>query len=490
MQGNYKLFGIKKILIVLLLGLMSNAFAGSPLWTFEPLTATAITVPTNGKAIVQYRVTNQSARPHILTMRPIQGITQITSGPGLCGNPFVLSGKTACILSLEINGSQINSVITEGPAVCTQGNPNQCYQPGINNRLHITRSQVPPATLKLSPTTLRFTQNSTGNVIVTNDASSLSPAINIAATIPNGSAISIQSTTCGSSLAVGASCTITFASGTPEGPTTIRIAGDNTNITSVDVTVSNQVEISITNPLQQARIVTVSGMTPLSLEITNSANSIDYANAITVSNNAACPNLSVNDSDCASVAPGGHCTLELSSSAPYAPCMITISGTNTTSPQTLIAFYYLGGLVFEESGGIGKIVIDQADNFFSLWTGTSSDIVGSTSFDDGLGNTNAIVVDASCSNDPGNCAAQRCRDIGADWYLPARSELTDIHSALCSNAAFPCNFGGLSGVYWSSTQQVLFSFVAWGVSFPSGADGFGYNKDLINNRVRCIRAFA
>lgn len=305
MQGNYKLFGIKKILIVLLLGLMSNAFAGSPLWTFEPLTATAITVPTNGKAIVQYRVTNQSARPHILTMRPIQGITQITSGPGLCGNPFVLSGKTACILSLEINGSQINSVITEGPAVCTQGNPNQCYQPGINNRLHITRSQVPPATLKLSPTTLRFTQNSTGNVIVTNDASSLSPAINIAATIPNGSAISIQSTTCGSSLAVGASCTITFASGTPEGPTTIRIAGDNTNITSVDVTVSNQVEISITNPLQQARIVTVSGMTPLSLEITNSANSIDYANAITVSNNAACPNLSVNDSDCASVAPGG-----------------------------------------------------------------------------------------------------------------------------------------------------------------------------------------
>ncbi|WP_133140303.1 DUF1566 domain-containing protein [Legionella genomosp. 1] len=171
--------------------------------------------------------------------------------------------------------------------------------------------------------------------------------------------------------------------------------------------------------------------------------------------------------------------------------MITISGSNTTSPQTLIAFYHLGGLVFEESDGIGKIVIDQADGFSSRWTGTVSDIVGSTSYDDGLDNTNAIVVNASCSNDPGNCAAQRCRDIGPDWYLPARSELTAIHSALCSNEEFPCNFGAFGGYYWSSTQQEGLNFyVAWVVHFPSGNDGSGFNKDFIPLAVRCIRAFA
>ncbi len=60
-------------------------------------------VPSNGTAIVQYRVTNQSIRTHTLTMRPILAISQLTNGLGICGNPFVLVGKASCILSLQIN---------------------------------------------------------------------------------------------------------------------------------------------------------------------------------------------------------------------------------------------------------------------------------------------------------------------------------------------------------------------------------------------------
>jgi hypothetical protein len=565
--------------------MITTACAGTPLWTFEPLTPTTIAVPANGTAMVQYRVTNQSNRPHTLAMQPISGITQITTGPNVCGNPFVLSGKGSCILSLQINGSQLNSPVTDGPVVCQQGNLNQCYRPSSTNILRITRgpaagatievnpsslnfvagnnglvtvtnsmnspepannvaatipggsnisvqsttcgaslaigasctitftapaaegptnigisgsntntanvavtvTPIPMATISVNPTTLLFAENSTGDVTVTNDAGSPVAANNVVATIPGLSNISVQSTTCGASLAIGASCTITFASGTQEGPTTIPIAGDNTNTVNVDVTVTSQPQISITNPVQQNRVVTVSSMTPLSLEITNNAGSAVNANAITVSNKTACPNLSVDDSNCTSVAPGATCTLELTSNTPYAPCTITVSGSNTAnSPTTLIAFSHLGGLVFEESGGSGKVVIDMAQGFTGLWTGIFSNIAGATSLNDGVANTNAIVADAACSSDPNNCAAQRCRNIGADWYLPARNELSTVHSALCSNLAIPCNFGGFSSAfYWSSSQ--LDNVSAWSVNFPSGFDLLG-NK--VNVRpVRCVRAF-
>ncbi|USQ12852.1 DUF1566 domain-containing protein [Legionella lytica] len=565
--------------------LMTTVFAGTPLWTFEPLTATTVSVPSNGTALVQYRVTNQSSKPHTLIMQPIRGITQITTGLGICGNPFVLSGKGSCILSLQISGSQLSSPVIDGPVVCQQGNHNQCYRPSAANILRIARgpaagatitvspsslnfvagnngvvtvansigstepannvaatipggsgisvqsttcgavlaigasctitftapavegptnigisgnntntatvavtvTPIPMATISVNPTTLLFAENSTGDVTVTNDAGSPVAGENVAATIPGGSGISVQSTTCGAVLAIGASCTITFASSTQEGPTTIPIVGDNTNTANVDVTVTSQPQISITSPVQQDRVVTVSSITPLSLEITNDAVSVVNANAITVSNKAACPNLSVDDSNCASVTPGASCTLKLTSNSPYAPCMITVSGSNTAnSPATLIAFSHMGGLVFQESGGSGKVVIDVAQGFNSQWTSTFSNIAGATSLDDGVSNTNAIVLDGACTGSPTNCAAQRCRGISTDWYLPARNELATVHSALCSNSTIPCNFGGFSSAfYWSSSQDGF--GVARGVLFPSGFDLVD-SKDIVQP-VRCVRAF-
>jgi len=140
-KRNNKIIFMRRMLVALWSSLViSAACAETPLWTFDPLTATTVSVPANGSAIVQYRVTNQSSRPHTLIMQPIQGIAQITTGLGVCGNPFVLSGKNSCILFLQINGSQLNSPIVDGPVVCQQGSTNQCYRPSSANNLKISRT--------------------------------------------------------------------------------------------------------------------------------------------------------------------------------------------------------------------------------------------------------------------------------------------------------------------------------------------------------------
>lgn len=145
---------------------ISTAQAAMPLWTFEPLTPTTVVVPANGTAMVQYQVTNQSSRPHALRMQSIQGITQITTEQGFCSSLFVLQSKNSCILSLQINGSQLNSPITDGPVVCQQGNLNQCYRPSAANVLNIT--QAPPIFVLTTLTSINPNQGTTsGGVGVT-----------------------------------------------------------------------------------------------------------------------------------------------------------------------------------------------------------------------------------------------------------------------------------------------------------------------------------
>jgi hypothetical protein len=466
--------------------------ASEPLWTIVPAPGSnpSQTIPQNATATVLYIVQNQSRKPKTLVMQSIPGITQTTPCPLL---PKGQAGSS-CTFNLSVTGSALPQAgIHGGPIIC-QANPdgspnsNQCYRPSSANNLNITPGLSAGATITVDPSTLYFLSGNTGLVTITNSVTSLQSANNVAATIPVGSNISVQSTTCGAALAIGASCTITFTASAAEGPIAIPIAGENTNTVHVDVTVLNQLLISITNPVQQNRVVIVSSMTPLLLEITNDVGSTMNANAITVSDKTACPNLSVDDSDCISLAPGAACTLALTSNTPYAPCMITISGSNTTnSPTTLIAFSYLGGLVFQESGGNGKIVIDVAQGFESTWTDTPSNIAGATSLDDGVSNTNSIVADTACSDYTPGCAAQGCRNIGAVWYLPASNELSAVYNALCSNTTIPCNFGEFSSSeYWSSSQ--FDSMLAATIEFPLGTPHLT-GKELFELPIRCIRNF-
>ncbi|EHL28969.1 WD40/YVTN/BNR-like repeat-containing protein [Legionella drancourtii] len=121
-------------------------FAGTPLFTITPLTPTTIQVPLVSAFTIQYVVQNQSAKPHTLIMKPINGITQVTSA-GNCPNPVVLGAKQSCTLTLIVNGAQISGAINEGPQICQQGpngkpNPQLCYQPSQANALHVSTMPI------------------------------------------------------------------------------------------------------------------------------------------------------------------------------------------------------------------------------------------------------------------------------------------------------------------------------------------------------------
>ena len=115
--------------------------AGRPLWTFTPLTATTLSIPSNATATVQYQITNQSNRAHTLAMNPITGVTQNT-GSGYCGNLFTLGYLQSCVLNLAIDGNTLPSSFYGGPVVCQQGSGLQCYQPNASDALNVTKSEA------------------------------------------------------------------------------------------------------------------------------------------------------------------------------------------------------------------------------------------------------------------------------------------------------------------------------------------------------------
>ena len=134
---------INKIMVALsLCCVMTLVQAGKPLWTLTPLTLTTVSVDTNSNSFVSYQVTNQSRQTYGLEMKPIPGISQVTTS-GRCPNQFFLSYQQSCVLTLLIDGNVSSRYIDGGPIICNEGNPNQCYQPNIQDSLHINITEVP-----------------------------------------------------------------------------------------------------------------------------------------------------------------------------------------------------------------------------------------------------------------------------------------------------------------------------------------------------------
>lgn len=116
-----------------------------PKFTIIPTTPTKIVLPANSTATIIYRVTNMTKITRQLTAGPIPGVTQVTSGAGVCGNPFTLAHGKSCLLTLFVDGSQLPGPITRGPVVCKTNGPNNntpdpflCSQPSVQDLLHIT----------------------------------------------------------------------------------------------------------------------------------------------------------------------------------------------------------------------------------------------------------------------------------------------------------------------------------------------------------------
>lgn len=226
---------IRRTIIGLLsLFMIAGVQAGAPLWTFEPMTATMVTVPANGTALVQYRVINQSSKPHTLTMKPIQGITQTISGTSVCGSSFTLPAKgSSCILSLMVNGSQLAGTISDGPIVCQQGSSNLCYRPSEKYVLHI--NQGPPlvdATIAITGSPLILTASGTTGTLTIRNTSLQVIATNITSdftgTALQGNVTEIDNTC--DTVAPGGSCTLTYMPGNVVvQQTNFSIQGSNTN---------------------------------------------------------------------------------------------------------------------------------------------------------------------------------------------------------------------------------------------------------------------
>jgi hypothetical protein len=123
------------------LSLNTLIYAGNPLWTFSSLTPATLSIPANGTRTIEYKVCNQSTKPHQLKMREMSGVTQTVS----CNLKSKGTPGDCCTLTLAVTGNQLPAHgILGGPALCQANsngtpNPNQCYQPSQTNILRITK---------------------------------------------------------------------------------------------------------------------------------------------------------------------------------------------------------------------------------------------------------------------------------------------------------------------------------------------------------------
>jgi hypothetical protein len=499
MQRNRNNIFLKRILACLCsVFMMTTVFAGAPLWTFEPLTATAVAVPANVTAMVQYRVTNQSSKPHTLTIQPIRGITQITTGLNVCGNPFVLRGKNSCILSLQINGSQLSGPVTDGPVVCQQDSANQCYRPSATNILRIT--QAPPTTnamITVTGSPLTLTANGpTGQLTITNTTLDVA-ATNITSSF-TGTALDGNVTETGNTCAnvpPGGSCTLTYTPGNTVVPqTNFTIQGTNTNVLTAAIAIQSGSTLTAINPSSGAAsggtgfTLTGTGLTGATSVTFDGipATDVNVVNSTTVT--GVTPAHAVGVVDVVIDTPAGGATL----------------ANGYTYVATAVGQPAFGGTIACLNAG-NTLIAATTDNSTAIeWGGFGTEIgIDAQSDIDGASNTTAIVT-ALGNNGGTPYAAQLCNDFEVDsqgntpclagntcyddWFLPAGNSTLASGQLNClfTNSA---TIGGFADVdYWSSTEFFGNPTVgAWNQSFFNGLQfGGAKSSDL---RVRCVRAF-
>lgn len=362
--------------------LLATAQASTPLWTIVPTSGSnpTQTVAENRTASVQYQIQNQSPKSKRLVMLALPGIGKTA--------PCVLAPRgqagSSCTLNLSISGSALpREGIHHGPTLCQANadgspNPNQCYQPSAANGLNITRGAATGAVINVSPSSVTFAAGSNSTFTITNSASSAEPAKNVSAIIPGGSSIVVQTSTCGASLTIGASCTITLTASTTEGPTIIGVKGSNTNTSQVDVTVT-PVPISTISVSPTVLVFTQNSSGTLTV-FNDSTSTVPATNVAAVIPSGS--NITVLSNNCnSSLAVGTSCTITLTSAAIEGPTSVDISGSNTntvaveatvTAAPTALLSVSPTSLMFT-AGGTGTINVTN-----SLGSTVAANMVKST----------------------------------------------------------------------------------------------------------------
>lgn len=368
-----------KLLMVFLLTITALSYAGAPVWTFTPLTATSVSVPSNGTATIQYQVTNQSAKSHSLLMTPIAGITQTTTGAGVCSSPFTLPSRgSSCTLSLTVNGSQLTHSITDGPIVCEQGSTLQCYRPSPSNVLNINVGMLEytiGGTVSGLSGSVVLQNNGADNETVSSDG-----GFTFSTAITEGSPYAVTVLT----QPTGQTCAVTNGSGTV-GSTNVTNVGvtcvsNDTTLTASVSTLGLSVNCQPSSACTGTQNAALTG-TPRLITITNtgsnSATNVTYLpspptlpSGTTISP-ASCGTIAASGTCVLTITPGDTASATAGDTSPT-PITLSISGTNTNTltPTLNIVTYgsiYQGGYIYAvddttpDTGSIGGTVVTQTD---------------------------------------------------------------------------------------------------------------------------------
>lgn len=478
--------------------------AGKPLWVFTPLTATTLSVPSNATATVQYQITNQSTKIHTLTMQSIQGITQLTTGLGVCGNPFILTGKASCTLSLQVNGSQLTHSISDGPSVCVQGSTLQCYRPALGDILHITQaSPITDATISVLDSPLTLTTNGpVGTLTIRND-SLIVAATNITSNF-TGTALDGNVTETGSDCSYVEpqhNCTLTYTPGNTVVPqTNFIIQGSNTNAFTAAIQIDSGVTLTGISPS--------SGPASGGTGVTLTGTGFTDATSLTFGGTAATSLNVVSSTNATAVTPA-------QATGAVDVVITTPSGSATktngfTYATTAVGQSAYGGTIACLNSG-NNLIAATADNSTGIqWGGIGTNVPSAESTTDGATNTANIVnclttggggcaggtdittyAAGICStyevDSQGHTPCESGNTCYSDWFLPAGNNTDPSTGQLNCLYTNQATIGGFaSAVYWSSTEGNNAVF-AW-IQYFSGGVQFSDVKDG-DRRVRCVRGF-
>lgn len=173
--------------------------------------------------------------------------------------------------------------------------------------------------------------------------------------------------------------------------------------------------------------------------------------------------------------------------------------TISVAKKHFVGEFYMDGIVFfiDHSGEHGLVAsLDDLDGGSGVaWSDVTTQKIGENakSATDGAGNTDAIIAQQISGS-----AAQLCRNLGPDWYLPSNREVFLLFSQeilidqILDNDGDP-NTNGLIqeefmptlARYWSSTEQDEKN--AWAQKASSGDTSSFRKADTY--RVRAIRIF-
>jgi len=405
----------KKVWSILLAFFSISLQAGTqPMFTLTPLTPTSFSIASDEDTVVQYRITNQTKVTRTLTLANFTdrvGLKQVTSGIKACSNPFRLTPRESCVLTLSMHGGELVSEVKGEPEICKtkEGEGNQpdhflCSRASKSNSLNIIPLPEKRPVLFVEPSMLSLIANGdAASLSITNSATTL-VARNIEAdftgTELEGS-VTQDASDC-ERVDPGQTCKITFTPGASSiSLTSFRVRGVNTLTVgaSIEVISDTTAGISVTgSPIVLAYNETGS------LVATNNSPIVD---ATHIQAHNVPTGITTGSTGCDFVAhSGGTCTLSFTAgTTPVTEITLSIYGDNTSRTSATIAVNApLADIVFAAGSPTSlTLLADDADTGTMIIQNTSIDpVLAGLTADFSSTALNGFVTATTCDEIPAN----------------------------------------------------------------------------------------